>query len=844
MKILTNVLCIAVLFISAFGYGQILYSDSFDEGILKAESVSGNYTISLNNDRLQVVGSGTAGKFDAIGYELHDSGTNQTLDITSKSKLYIKAKASITASLRIDLIDESDYASNSPPVAVTVTSDFRIFELDFDKDLSDGGFGGTGCESSNAPCPLDKTKIKGLIFFINASSGGYNGTLEVEWISFGEPLEAIPPPPTAPTAIVYNQVSYFSGQDKFIAITSGSDIDPQNFTIENEEGTVVLSGTSSNRGLWNEANLYVSMVNATSLTEEGTYTLKTPIKNITFTIDDRGYNQMRRDVFRYYYFNRASTEITPALGGEYARAAGHPDTNVKIHASAASASRPEGFEISAPKGWYDAGDYNKYVVNSGISTYTLLAAYEHYIPYYNELEFNIPERGGELPDILDEVIWNLDWMIAMQDPNDGGVYHKLTRLSFSGRVMPSKDTEPRYVVQKTTAAALNLAAVAAQASRVFANFESAKPGYSQTLLETAKAAYNWAKANPKVFYVQPADVCTGQYGDDNVSDEFNWAAVELFITTGETVYKNDIDVSAIGAGTPFWGYVDPLALISITHHQDALKDAINVQTAIDKLTTSANVFKTTYTNSPMNITMGKDDYSWGSNSQLANQVLLLIRAYELTDDPSYLDVAYSTMDYLMGRNGTGYSFISGYGNLPMRKPHHRISDADKVLAPIPGMLAGGPQNNLNPDAGACSGPSNGTFPAAFPAVSYVDDWCSYSTNEVTINWNAPLSYVVNALHFYKNGTETLSVPETTLGKKPFAVALSPNPVDKLLTITTSFNFKNLNLTLHNIQGKKLIAQKLTAEHRTIDLSTIEAGIYLITIKGDNFSFTDKIVKAP
>src|SRR5207253_3073778 len=86
-----------------------------------------------------------------------------------------------------------------------------------------------------------------------------------------------------------------------------------------------------------------------------------------------------------------------------ARRCGHADERVLVHASAASPGRPEGTVISAPKGWYDAGDYNKYIVNSGITVYTMLAAWEHYPALFKDGQLNIPESGNGLPDLLDEV---------------------------------------------------------------------------------------------------------------------------------------------------------------------------------------------------------------------------------------------------------------------------------------------------------------------------------------------------------------------------------------------------------------------------------------------------------
>src|SRR5690606_23356989 len=129
---------------------------------------------------------------------------------------------------------------------------------------------------------------------------------------------------------------------------------------------------------------------------------------------------------------RASMELEEEYAGAWSRPAGHPDTQVEIHTSAAGKDRPAGTFIPSPGGWYDAGDYNKYIVNSGITTGTLLSAYEDFPAYFNALELKIPESKNNLPDLLDEVLYNLRWMLSMQDPADGGVYHKLTTADFEG----------------------------------------------------------------------------------------------------------------------------------------------------------------------------------------------------------------------------------------------------------------------------------------------------------------------------------------------------------------------------------------------------------------------------
>ena len=629
--------------------------------------------------------------------------------------------------------------------------------------------------------------------------------------------------------IRYNQLGYFIGKQKLISINSASNFSAKTYTIYDANNNIVKSGTTANTRFWNDAREYVATIDVTDVNTEGTYRFEIDGETINFNVGNTIYEDIANATFKYYYYNRASTAITREFGGIYARRAGHPDTSVTVHSSAASSSRPTGTKISAPKGWYDAGDFGKYVVNSGISTYTLLAAYEHYKEYYNNKSFELPENTNELPDILDEIIWNLDWMVAMQDPNDGGVYHKLTAKRFSGSILPANHRSERFVVQKSTAAALNFAAVAAVAARIFRDFEAQKPGYSQQLLDASKRAYAWAKSNPTVYFRNPTDVVTGEYGDRNVTDEFFWAASELFITTLEDTYKNDINLNSYSADTPVWFNSETLGAFSLLNVEDELQGRINLSSLKTTFLTKATTLKNRVNNSAMNITM--TSYPWGSNSVAANEIFILLRAFETTQDVSFLNAAYTATDYLLGRNGTGFCYVSGFGDKRVLNPHHRASRADGIINPIPGMVAGGPNPEQQDN---CPG-----YPNNFPASSYVDSYCSYASNEVTINWNAPTTYLLNALQNYQTGTPTLSVEDTDVVNTNKLVVY-PNPTEDKLYFSTVNGISKV--TISTTQGSTISVSTLKDNKNYIDLSGLKAGVYFIKIKGDKFNITKKIVK--
>ena len=545
----------------------------------------------------------------------------------------------------------------------------------------------------------------------------------------------------AGAAIRVNQVGFEPQSEKLAVVTDGAASSFE--VVAADTGKTVFSGKLGAPAVWQPSAETARLADFSALKTPGAYRIKIDgqAQSDRFVIRADAYREVNAAAIRAYYMNRASTALLPQYAGVYARPAGHPDDKVLVHASAASPQRPEGSVLASAKGWYDAGDYNKYIVNSGISTYTLLAAFEHFPQYFARQNLNIPESGNGLPDILNEALWNLDWMLTMQDPNDGGVYHKLTNKAFDGMEMPDQvRPTPRYVVQKSTAAALDFAATMAAASRIFKAYEQQRPGLSARMLTAAEAAWNWAQAHPAVVFRNPSDITTGEYGDAHLDDEFSWAAAELYIGTGKDGYYRAIKTEQLQAATPSWGDVGSLAWISLAQHRahlTPLADRKLIESRIDGLAASlAAKWKT----SAYRVAMKDEDFVWGSNATVLNQAMMLLQGYRLNGKPEYLNAAQSGLDYVLGRNATGYSFVTGIGARPALHPHHRPSAADKVAAPVPGFLVGGPQPGQQ-DKKDCPVP----YPARLPATSYLDHACSYASNEIAINWNAPLVYVTAAL---------------------------------------------------------------------------------------------------
>ena len=475
-----------------------------------------------------------------------------------------------------------------------------------------------------------------------------------------------------------------------------------------------------------------------------------------FAVGADAFGPVATAALRGFYFQRASTALPAAHAGPWARPAGHPDDAVLVHPSAADARRPAGTRLASPGGWYDAGDYNKYVVNSAISTVTLLLIAEHFPRWADTTRLAIPERGGALPDLVDEALWNLRWMRTMQDPADGGVYHKLTNAEFDGlAVMPHDARAPRWVVQKSTAATLDFAATMAHAARLVRRWPAALPGLADSLTAEAAAAWRWARAHPDSLYDQrrlnaatrPA-IRTGAYDDRALADERRWAAAELALTTGDAAYLADAaPLAALPADVPGWGSVGTMGLIALLDARGALPAAaaaaLDTAAVRGRLLALADTLVARARRSPYGVPLDRGDLVWGSSAVAANQGLVLVQAHRLTGEHRYRDAAIDALDWLLGRNPTGHSFVTGVGARSPRHPHHRPSVADTVAAPVPGLLVGGPNPGRQD---GCAG-----YPSALPARAWVDGDCSYASNEIAINWNAPLAYLAAALDALRPG---------------------------------------------------------------------------------------------
>lgn len=551
-------------------------------------------------------------------------------------------------------------------------------------------------------------------------------------------------------AIVLNQCGFYPAGPKIAVVTQSPSSESFYILTADKKDTVYRGKLQPPvQSLYSSTTTRIA--DFSNFKQAGVYVVY--VKNIpyspTFSIQKNVLHNVGTASLKAFYYQRSNIALDEKYAGIWKRVTGHPDTNVLIHPSAATHKKPAGYSISSAGGWYDAGDYNKYIVNSGITMGTLLSAYEDFSFYFDSLKTNIPESNNQIPDILDEVLYNLRWMLTMQDKEDGGVYHKCTNASFDGIVMPGVTKAPRYAVQKGTAATLDFAAVMAQASRIFKNFNKQLPGLADSCLQSAEQAWQWAEKNPKVVYDQQTinavftpPISTGAYGDRNFDDEKFWAAAELFVTTKNKIYVEIIDTySSEQIQLPSWSNTGMLGCYTLMRHYrnaGSKVEAVNYESIKKQIINFSEDLIVNGGNQAFKTIMGqnKKDFIWGSNAVALNQSIALINAYLINNSPAYINAAISNIDYVLGRNATQYCFVTGIGSLSPKHIHHRPSQADGIDDPIPGLLAGGPNPGMQDKC---------AYIYTETETAYIDHYCSYASNEIAINWNAPLVYVSTAI---------------------------------------------------------------------------------------------------
>jgi endoglucanase len=556
-----------------------------------------------------------------------------------------------------------------------------------------------------------------------------------------------------------NQLGYLLGRPKQATLISDA-TEPVHFIVRDRHGGVAHTGLSQVWPVRPEptSGLNVHVLDFTVLNMPGAdFRIEAGAQiSQPFEITSRLYERLTADALRFFYVMRSGTPILDSVAPGYGRPAGHlgrPPNRGDLAVPAwtgpeAQQLYPEWgcrgtFDVSG--GWYDAGDYGKYVTSGAIAVWQLLSTLDL-------LRRADHTPVSELADMIRaECRWQLDWLLRMQvpdsDPLAGLVFHRVHGTRWSP--MPGwahEDPTERVLHRPSTAASLHMAAVTAQGARLLG---ATDPAYAQTLLEAARSAYQAALRHPRL--IAPDDHAKfggGPYSDDRLEDDFYWAAAELWLATGEEIYRQQLANSPQHAAEAFEpsGYdfdrvTAParLDLALVGNDVDENTQAIEcVRRGADRLVELQRQQPWRQPYAPI------EGWDWGSNGRILNNLVVIAVAHLLSGVSRYADAVATGMDYLLGRNGLGQSYITGYGTDYSRHQRTRQfgHDLDPAL-PLPprGALAGGANSRPSPDF-----PYDSRLLGLPPQCCYLDEPTSEVTNDVCIRWNAPLVWVATYLN--------------------------------------------------------------------------------------------------
>lgn len=544
--------------------------------------------------------------------------------------------------------------------------------------------------------------------------------------------------------IHYCQLGYVSSSSKTFLVAFSEEAPYANvkFKVLDASSNCVFEGAAEKLGRCDYTGEFLYKGNFSSVTAAGQYQIvleEFDVASREFQISNEWIAKQAQANIKSFYYQRSGVELPEKFAGAWARPAAHLDCMLEFHPTMNRSG-----VWNAHGGWYDAGDYGKYIVNGGVSVATLMLACElrknSEFVGYNEFS----ESFEQPVCLLDEIRFELEFFLRMQD-DDGGVFFKVTPYRWDGFVTPSESDalQKRYILGKSTSSTLNFAAALAQAHRVFADVDAE---FATECLKASVRAYLWAEKNPEVEWPHNTEG-SGGYGDPDLGDDFFWARAMLYRAF---VDENDSEIEASVGG-------DAVGLLERIEKQlptdmDTFLPTYGLQwrstqnLAWFALATTETEWKIRarmafkYTADEILKLQKEDPYGlsirkfiWGSNGDIANHALTLYLAYEWLEETEYRDAAMEQIEFIYGKNPVDVSFVTGSAWSSPKFPHHRISHSDGIDEPVPGLVVGG----INVDRQDTH--RNPHYLGDAPGMSYADEQCSFASNEVAINWSAPLT---------------------------------------------------------------------------------------------------------
>ena len=647
----------------------------------------------------------------------------------------------------------------------------------------------------------------GMLSTMAACGGGGGGSSPPPSGGTPAPPPAPPPPPPPPPVvvtgdgpfIVVDQFGYLPSQQKIAVLrdpVTGYD-STDSFTpggtlqvINTGTSAVTLTGTATE---WNGGATDSSsgdrawLFDFSTVTAAGSYEILDVERNVRsarFDIGDNIYRPVLVQAVRTFFYQRAGhAKAVPFAAPGWVDGASHLGPLQDANARRYNAPQDASTERDLRGGWYDAGDCNKYTSWTAGYVLGLLHAYAENPSVWTD-DFNIPESGNGVPDLLDEVRWGTDHLVRMQN-SDGSV---LSIVGLACNSPPSSTTAASLYGTASTSATLSAAAAFAQASRIYGSLGTpAFDAYAADLRASAEDAWDWATANPNVIFRnndQAAGTAGLGAGQQEVDDAGRMtlrlvAAVYLFALTGEAGYRDFVDANYTSAPlfasswlSPFNAGVTQPLLFYASLQGASVNVAAAIRDRYVNLWEGADGWGAVATRrDPYGAFI--TDYTWGSNSvkALAGGMFVDEAIYGLGTHSAAdtLNAGAAYLHYLHGVNPPGKVYLSNMGGFGAENSidqfyHSWFADGSPLwdsvsgstFGPPPGFLVGGPNPSYSwddrcPGISAQCGATLPSPPAGQPPQkSYLDFNTSWPLNSwsVTENSNGYQTHYIRLLARY------------------------------------------------------------------------------------------------
>ncbi|MCC5928077.1 MAG: glycoside hydrolase family 9 protein [Cyclobacteriaceae bacterium] len=640
--------------------------------------------------------------------------------------------------------------------------------------------------------------------------------------------------------------------------------------VDVNTGEVVFAGPSLQ---WNTGATHgqsgdkIWYFNFSEVQTPGRYFVLDPEKNVrshTFYIHPDIYSHVLKEMVRAFYYQRCGVAKTvPYADEQWTDVACHIHSGQDTECFPINDRNNDLLKKDLSGGWHDAGDYNKYTTFTHTTLHEMLFAYQENPEAFTD-DYNIPESGNGIPDLLDEVKFELDWLIKMQ-LEDGSALAKVSVTQFQASSPPSADRARRFYGPADASATRAVCSIFAHAHLVFKTLDTpAMQEFAEELLQRALKAWEWLEQNPEYTLYDNAGFQSANPGRSEYEQMAiqTGAAVFLLEATGQDKYLEWFDNHYEQFNSLQWGYwftfqmTNQDVLLHYTKLPQAtpeVKNRIVESYRLSVMQNNSEMFRAVQQQTDAyKAYLKNNDYVWGSNSVKCRAAILLYNITRYADpgehEAALKQAALNYLHNIHGRNAMGLTYISNMRHAGAARSINEIyhnwftdgSEFDNVLTsakgPAPGFLAGGPNTHFRPDA-QYNGPPL-VPPLNQPVQKAYRDWNtswpenSWEITEPAIYYQA--AYIRLISKFASGQYLEIELEEpvpTALSKEfPVQVKIYPNPVSEWLRIDSRENTSWNDINIMDVKGRLFKVREAHYEENALHIKVdhLNPGMYILT----------------